>query len=87
MVLYRWVVRRRGNTGNLGKVGLKRKWVLGQPPFSPQGNGRQSPSVEPVKQGDRSPDSEKNPESRYRQRVEGQARPEVHSRYIHVKQE
>ena len=38
-------------------------------------------------QGVRPPDAEENPGSRYRQRLEGQARPRLHSRYIHVKQE
>ena len=47
-VLYRCRVRRRGKTGNHGKVGLKRKWwVLVQSPYSRQGNERQSPRVEP----------------------------------------
>ena len=45
-------------------------WVLDQPPYSSQGNGRQSP------------DEEENPRSRYRQMLEGQARPQVHSRYV-----
>ena len=56
------VVRRRGNTGKYGKVGVKRKWwVLAQPPYSPQGNGRQLIRVELFKQGDRPPDAEENP--------------------------
>ena len=39
MVLYRWGIRRRGKTGNHGKVEVKRKWwVLAHPPYSPQGN-------------------------------------------------
>ena len=42
--------------------------------------------MEPFK-WDRPPDAEENPGSRYRQRLGGQARPRVHSRYIHVKQE
>ena len=45
-------VRRRGKTGNHEKVGVKRKWwVLSQPPYSYQGNGRQSPRVKPWNQG------------------------------------
>ena len=33
-MLYRWRVRRRGMSGNHGKVGVKRKWwVLPQPPY------------------------------------------------------
>ena len=72
--LYHWGVRRIGNTGNHGKVGVKRKWwVLAYPPYSPQGNGKQSPRVEPFKQGDRPPDVEENPRSWYRQRLGGQA--------------
>ena len=40
-LLYSWGVRRRGKIGKQGKVGVKRKWwVLAQPPYSPQGNGR-----------------------------------------------
>ena len=48
-VVYRWgVVRKIGKTGNHGKLGVNRKWcVLTQLPYSPQGNGRQSPKVEP----------------------------------------
>ena len=34
-------VRRKGKTGKHGKVEVKREWwVLSQPPYSPQGNGR-----------------------------------------------
>ena len=48
-VLYREGVRRRGRTGNHGKVGVKRKWwALAHPPYSPQENGRQTPRVEPL---------------------------------------
>ena len=37
---------KRGKTGKQGKVGVKRKWrALAQPPYSLQGNGRQSPKV------------------------------------------
>ena len=33
--------------GNHGKVGVKRKcWVLAQPPYSLQGNGKHSPRLE-----------------------------------------
>ena len=40
---------------------MKRKWwVLAQPPYSPQGNRRHSPRVEPFKQGNRPPDVEGN---------------------------
>ena len=40
-VLYRWGVRRRGETGRRGKVGVKRKWwVLAQLQYSLQENGR-----------------------------------------------
>ena len=41
----------------------------------------------PFKKGDRPPDVKENPVSQYRQRLEGQARPQAHSRYIPVKQE
>ena len=35
-------------TGKHGKVEVKRNWyVLGQPHYFPQGNGRQSPRLEP----------------------------------------
>ena len=55
-----------------GGEGVKRKWwVSAQPPYSSQKNGRQSPRVEPVKQGDRPPDAEENPGSRYRQMLGG----------------
>ena len=51
-VLYRWGFRRRGKTGKQGKIGGKRKWwLLDQSPYSPQGNWKQSPKVEPFKQG------------------------------------
>ena len=87
-VLYRWGVRRRGKTGNHGKEAVKRKWwVLTQNHYSPQGNGRQSPKVEPFKKLDIPPDAEENPGSRDRQRLGGQARTRAYSRYIHVKQE
>ena len=87
-VLCRWGVSRRGKTGKHRKRRVKRKWgVLAQPPYSPQGNGRQVPRVEPFKQGHRPPDVEENPGSQYRQKLEGQARPRAHSRYIYVKQE
>ena len=44
---YRCGVRRRGKAGKYKKVGVKRKWWgLGQPSYSPQENGRQSPRVE-----------------------------------------
>ena len=34
--------------GGSGKVGVKRKWWgSAQPPYSPQGNGRQPPRVKP----------------------------------------
>ena len=76
-------VRRRGKTGKNGKIGVKRKWwVIAQPPYSSQGNGRQSPGWN---QGDRTPDTEENPGSHYRQKMGVQARPRAHSRYIHVK--
>ena len=42
-VLYRWGVRRRRKTAKQEKVGVNRKWwVLVQPPYSPQRNGRQT---------------------------------------------
>ena len=86
-VLCHWMVRRR-KTGKHGKLRVKRKWwVLAQPPYSPQENGRQLPWVEPCNQGDKLPDAEENARSRHRQRLGGQARPRAHSRYIHVKQE
>ena len=66
---------------------VKRKWwVLALPPNSPHGNGRQSPKVEPFKQGDRPPNAEKNSGRWYSQRLGGQARLWAYSRYIHVKQ-
>ena len=69
-------VRRRGKTGIHGKVGVKRKWwVLAELPYSPQGNGMQSPRVEPFNQEDRPPYTEENPENQYSQRLGGQARP------------
>ena len=75
-------------TGNHGKVGVKRKgWVLSQPPYSSEGNRRQSPRVEQFNQGDRAPDAEENAGSWNRQRLGGQARPRAYSRYIHIKQE
>ena len=47
-VQYHWVVRRRGQTRKHGKVEVTRKWwVLAHPPYSPEGNGRESPRVEP----------------------------------------
>ena len=68
-VLYRWGVRRIGKTGKHGEVGVNRKrWVLAQALYSPQGNRKHSPRVEPFNQGDRTPDPEENPWSRYRQR-------------------
>ena len=58
-VLYRCGVRRGGKTEKHGKVGGKRKWwVLAQPPYYSQGNGRQSSRVEPFNQWDRPPDAE-----------------------------
>ena len=70
------------------RVGMKRKWwVLAQPPYSLQGNGRQSPKVEPFKHEDRPLYAEENPGSRCRQRLGRKARARAHSRYIHVKQE
>ena len=78
-------VRRRGKTGKRVEVGVKRRWwVLANPPYSPQENGRQSPWVE---LGGRPPDLDENPGSQYLQRLGGRARPQVHSRYIHLKQE
>ena len=39
---------RRGKTGKHRKVEMKRKWwILVEPPYYLQGNGRQSPRVEP----------------------------------------
>ena len=87
-VLYRWGGRRRRKRRKHGKVRAKIKWwVLAQPHYSPQGNGRLLPRGEPKNQGDRPHDAEENPGSRYRQRLGAQARPRAHSRYIHVKQE
>ena len=87
-VLYCLGVRKRGKTGNHRKVRVKRKWwVLAQPPYSLQGNRRQSPRVEPSKQGVTPPDVEENPGSWYHQRLGGQTGPRAHSRYIHIKQE
>ena len=37
-------------------------------------------------QGERPPDAENHPGSRYHQKLGGQGRPWAHSRYIHVKQ-
>ena len=80
-LLYSWEVMRRGNIGKHRKVGVQRKWrVLAQPPYSMQGNGRQSPRAEPFKMGDRPPDAEENQGSQYRQRLLGQARPRADSR-------
>ena len=56
-------------------------------PFSLQGNGRHSPRVEPLNQGDRLSEAEENRGSRYSQGLGEQARPRAHSRFIHVKQE
>ena len=40
-LVYRLGLRRRGKTGKHGEVGMKRNWwVLVQPPYSLQGNGR-----------------------------------------------
>ena len=62
--LYRWGLRKRGKTGKHEKVGVNRKWrVLAQPPYSPQGSGKQSPRVEPWNQEDRQPGAEENPGS------------------------
>ena len=37
------MIQKMRKTGNHGKVRGKRKWwVLAQPPYSPQGNGKQS---------------------------------------------
>ena len=36
-----------GKTGRHGKEGERKWWILTQLPYSPQGNGRQSPRVEP----------------------------------------
>ena len=44
----------------------------------------QGGTIEP---GDRTPEAEENPGSRYWQRLGRQVRPRVHSRYINVKQE
>ena len=55
--MYHWRFRRKGKRGKYGKEKVKRKWwALVQPPYFPQGNGRQSPTVEPFKQEDRPPD-------------------------------
>ena len=52
---------RRGKTRKHEKVEVKRKWwVLMQPPYSLQGNGRQLPRVEPFNQRNRPPDVEEN---------------------------
>ena len=68
--IYCWGVRRRGKTGKHGKVEVKRNWsVLAQPPYSPQGNGKQSSRVEPFNQGDRPPDTKESPGSWYFQRL------------------
>ena len=72
---------RRGKTGKHKQVGVKRKWwVLGQPPYSQKGNGRQLPRVEP---GDRPSDVEENPGSRKLSKVE-RTRLWLHSGYIHI---
>ena len=63
---------RRGKTGKYGEVGVKRNWwVLVQPPYFLQGNGKQSPRVELWNKGDRPPDIEENPGSHYRQMLGG----------------
>ena len=50
-VIYRWGVR-GGKTGKNGKLGVQRKWlVFAQPPYSPKGNRRQSPRMEPFNKG------------------------------------
>ena len=39
-VLYHWGARRKGKTGNHGKVGVETKWwVLAHPPYSPKEMG------------------------------------------------
>ena len=73
-VLYRSDVRRRRKTGKYRIVRVKE-------------TGMQSPRMETWNQGDRPPDAEENPGTRYLQRLEGIARPRVHSRYIHGKQD
>ena len=52
-------VRRRRKTGKHGKlvVRKRKRWVLAKPPYSPQGNGRQSSRWN---QGDRPPSVEDN---------------------------
>ena len=80
-----WVVSRRGKTGKYGKVEVKRKrWVLTQLSYSPQGNGR---VTQGGNHGDRPPNMEDNSWSRYHQRMGGQVRPQHHFIYIHIKQE
>ena len=67
----------KSKTGKHGKLGVKGKWwVLAQPPHSLQGNGRQSPRVEP---------REYNTLRGENPSMGGKARPRAHSRYIHVK--
>ena len=54
--------RRRGNKEKHGKIEVKKKlWISAQPPYSSQGNGRQSPGWKPT--GDKPPDAEDNPGS------------------------
>ena len=65
---------------------MKRKWwVLDHPPYSPSIKREVVTRVET--DGDRPPEAEENPWSRYRQRLGGQTRPRAHYRYIHVKEE
>ena len=67
MVRSHWFSLISFQTGKHGKVGAERKWwVLTQSRYSPQGNGRQSPWVEPWNQGDTPPNAEENPGSRFR---------------------
>ena len=81
--LYRWGFRRRGKTGKHRKVGGKRKWrVLAQPPYSPQGKGRQGPRVEPYNQGEIGGGEPREPVSAKTGKTS-----ETAGAYIHVKQE
>ena len=74
-------VRRRGK---YRRVKVKRKWwVSAQPPYSLEGNGRQSPEWNLM--GDRPSNVEDNPGNH--QRLGGQAGPQVHFKYIHIQQE
>ena len=62
------------------KVEVMRKWV----PIPRKETGGSHPGWN---EGDRLPDAEENPGSRYRQRLVGQGRLMVYSTYIRVKQE